>query len=65
MALSFAFELSRLDKMELSVPVANENEITPMTISATQIILSNVVPPEMSPNPTVVIVVIVKYIETT
>ena len=58
--MSLAFELSRFDNIELSVPVANENEITPMSISTMQIIFSEFVPPEMSPNPTVVIVVTVK-----
>ena len=48
------------ESIELSVPVANEKEITPITISTAQRMRSPVVPPEMSPKPTVVIVVMVK-----
>ena len=51
--------------MELRVPVAKEKAMTPITMSTRQMIFSCVVPPEMSPNPTVVIVVTVKYNETT
>ena len=50
-----------LDRMELNVPVANEKAITPKRTRMMQIDLSAIVPPEMSPNPTVVIVVTVKY----
>ena len=60
---SLAFELSMFDRIELSVPVAKENEITPESTSKIQMIFSPNVPPEMSPNPTVVIVVTVKYNE--
>ena len=63
--LSFADVWSRLDNMELRVPVAKEKAMTPITMSTRQMIFSCVVPPEMSPNPTVVIVVTVKYNETT
>ena len=49
-----------LDSIELRVPVAKEKEITPITISAMHMIFSKIVPPDMSPKPTVVIVVIVK-----
>ena len=57
---SCALELSKFDRIELNVPVAKEKEITPMTINTMQIIFSVVVPPDMSPKPTVVMVVIVK-----
>jgi len=40
--------------------VANENEMTPMIMRIMAITFSVVVPPEMSPKPTVVIVVTVK-----
>ena len=63
--LSFALELSRLESIELNVPVANEKAITPMTIRVMQIIFSEIEPPEMSPYPTVVMVVIVKYKDIT
>ena len=63
--LSLAEEWSRFDRIELSVPVANENAMTPVTIRMTHMIFSGVVPPEISPNPTVVIVVTVKYSEIT
>ena len=62
---NFALELSRLDRMELRVPVAKEKDMTPMTMRIKHIICSVVVPPDMSPKPTVVIVVIVKYNDTT
>ena len=63
--MSLAFELSRFESIELKVPVANENAMTPITMRVIQIIFSEMVPPEMSPNPTVVIVVIVKYNDIT
>ena len=63
--LSFAFVLSRFERIELSVPVANENEMTPATMSAMPMIYSVIVPPEISPKPTVVMVAIVKYSDTT
>ena len=63
--MSLAFELSRFESIELKVPVANENAMTPITLRVIQIIFSEMVPPEMSPNPTVVIVVIVKYNDIT
>ena len=50
-----------LESMELRVPVANENETTPMNMMMMQMILSAFVPPDISPKPTVVIVVNVKY----
>ena len=62
---NFSFELSMVDRMELRVPVAKEKDMTPMTMRIRQIICSVVVPPDMSPKPTVVIVVIVKYNDTT
>ena len=49
------------DRIELRVPVANEKDITPISITMMQIIYSSPVPPDISPNPTVVIVVKVKY----
>ena len=58
--LSFSFVLSKFDKIELSVPVAKENEMTPISMRKRQTICSEIVPPEMSPKPTVVIVVRVK-----
>ena len=50
-----------LESIELRVPVANENETTPMNMMMMQMILSASVPPDISPKPTVVIVVNVKY----
>ena len=49
-----------MERIELSDPVANENEITPMIMRQMQMMRSLRVPAEMSPNPTVVIVVTVK-----
>ena len=49
-----------LDRIELKVPVAKEKETTPMNIITMQMIRSASVPPDISPNPTVVIVVNVK-----
>ena len=63
--LSFALELSRLESIELNVPVANENAMTSITMRVMQIIFSEIDPPEMSPYPTMVMVVIVKYKEIT
>ena len=48
------------DRIELRVPVAKEKDITPISITMMQMICSSSVPPEMSPNPTVVIVANVK-----
>ena len=50
-----------LESIELRVPVAKEKEITPMSMTIMHMICSSSVPPEISPNPTVVIVVNVKY----
>ena len=57
---TFAFEESRLERIELKEPVAKEKEITPIIMRQMHIIRSVPVPPEMSPKPTVVIVVTVK-----
>ena len=59
-APTFAFEESRLERIELKEPVANEKEITPMIMRQMQIMRSVPVPPDMSPKPTVVMVVTVK-----
>ena len=48
------------ERIELRVPVAKEKEITPMSITIMQITCSSSVPPEISPKPTVVMVVKVK-----
>ena len=49
-----------LDRIELNVPVAKEKASTPKRTRTMQMSFSPIVPPEMSPNPTVVIVVTVK-----
>ena len=49
-----------LERIELRVPVEKEKDMTPITIMPMHIIFSEIVPPDMSPKPTVVIVVIVK-----
>ena len=49
-----------LVRIELSVPVAKEKEMTPINITMMHITYSSSVPPEISPNPTVVMVVKVK-----
>ena len=46
--------------MEVSVPLATEKASTPMSMMRMQYTFSMAVPPEMSPYPTVVIVVMVK-----
>lgn len=51
--------------MDDKEPVANENEITPISINKMVIALSNVFVGTMSPYPTVTIVVTVKYIDVT
>ena len=43
--------------MELRVPVAKEKAMTPVTINSRQMIFSGIVPPVISPKPTVVMVV--------
>ena len=63
--MSFADWWSKFESIELRMPVAMEKAITPITIRTRHMIFSRVVPPEMSPNPTVVIVVTVKYNDTT
>ena len=55
-----AFELSDEDIIELKDPEINVNTITPKISRMIQKILSDVVPADMSPYPTVVIVVTVK-----
>jgi hypothetical protein len=50
--------------MEARAPLANENAITPTSIIKEQKSLSIELVPEMSPYPTVVMVVIVQYKET-
>ena len=49
-----------MERIELREPVANEKEITPIIMRQMQIMRSVPVPPEMSPKPTVVMVVTVK-----
>ena len=49
-----------LDRIELSVPVAKEKASTPQRTRTMQMSFSASVPPEMSPKPTVVMVVTVK-----
>lgn len=51
---------SMFDRIELSDPAANENDITPDIIMKIRKIYSTSLYPEMSPKPTVVMVVIVK-----
>jgi hypothetical protein len=46
--------------MDASEPVENENAITPTSISMMQKTFSYLVPPPISPYPTVVMVVITK-----
>jgi hypothetical protein len=59
----FAFLLSIDDSIEERDEIENEKENTPIIIRIMHIILSGGVKPVISPNPTVVIVVKVKYIE--
>ena len=60
LAFNFAALLSKVESTEVKELMANEYEITPISIKQMQNILSAKVPALTSPYPTVVIVVIVK-----
>jgi len=61
---SFSFNLASLESIEENIeerePVENENENTPMTISIMHSSFSLKLFPDISPNPTVVIVAMTK-----
>ena len=59
-SLRAACEASKLDRIEASAPDTKVNEKTPITMRMMQKIRSAVVLPEMSPKPTVEIVVMIK-----
>ena len=59
-SLRTAFSLSYVVSIEARDPFANENANTPTNITNEQNALSALFPPEISPYPTVVIVVIVQ-----
>ena len=55
-----AFYESTLDKIEVKEPFANEKARTPSIMTIVQYTLSTIVVPEISPYPTVVMVVTVQ-----